>query len=218
MQGMSTKTQPAKTAGRRYTNTRRTAQAAQTRADVLAAAADLFAAQGYNATTLQQIAEKASVAVETVYNGFGSKKKLLRAAVDVAVVGDAQPIPFIERPEVERMRRGPQKQRMQAGMQLLVDIHERSAALVVALYEAGANDDEIAVWAREGEANRKLDVRRSLEMILGHEINEAGLDLIWTLYSAEAFLKLRNEAGWTRDQYEQRMLEASVKLIPLLKP
>jgi AcrR family transcriptional regulator len=212
MQGMSPKTQT-----RRYTNTRRTAQAAQTRADVLAAAGELFRTKGYNATTLQQIADKAGVAVETVYNGFGSKKKLLREAVDVAIVGDAEPIPYIDRPEIEQLRHGPQKQRMTAGMNILADVHERAAALVVALYEAGANDEEIGAWAREGEANRRLDVQRSLEMILEHEIDEAGLDLIWALYSAETFLKLRNEAGWTLDEYKQRMLEASVKLIPLLK-
>jgi AcrR family transcriptional regulator len=207
-----------KTSTRRYTNTRRTAQAAQTRADVLVAAAELFRSQGYNATTLVAIAEKAGVAVETVYNGFGSKKKLLRAAVDVAIVGDAEPVAYIDRPEVQRMRQGSQEQRVRAGIEILTDVHERSAALVTAMYEAAANDDEIAAWAREGEANRKRDVRRSLEMIFEHEIPEPALDLLWALYSPETFLKLRNDAGWTREEYETRIIEASTKLIPLLQP
>ena len=38
------------------------------------------------------------MSVETIYNGFGSKKALLREAMDVAVVGDTEPIPYAERP------------------------------------------------------------------------------------------------------------------------
>jgi TetR/AcrR family transcriptional regulator, regulator of autoinduction and epiphytic fitness len=212
MQGMSTKSQ----APRRYTNTRRTAQAAQTRADVVHAAIELFGEQGYGATTLAAIAERAGVAVETVYNGFGSKKKLLRAAVDVSVVGDTEPIPFIDRPEVHALRTGTQKQRIRAGMKILADIHERSAGIWRALTEAGASDEEVAAWVVEGDANRKLDVRRSLEMIFDREIPEEGVELLWAFYSPEVFTRLRNE-GWTLEQYEQRMYDASTLLVPLLK-
>src|SRR5690554_2448277 len=84
---------------RPYNSTRRARQAAQTRADVLAAAMALFAEQGWAGTTLAAIADEAGVSVETIYNGFGSKKALLREAFDVAVVGDAEPIPLAERPE-----------------------------------------------------------------------------------------------------------------------
>ncbi|MGH9133320.1 MAG: TetR/AcrR family transcriptional regulator, partial [Ilumatobacteraceae bacterium] len=72
---------------RPYRSTRRKQQAARTRSDVLAAAVRLFAEHGWSGSTLAAIAREADVAVETVYGAFGSKKGLLRAAMDVAVVG-----------------------------------------------------------------------------------------------------------------------------------
>ena len=74
-------------------------------------------------TTLAAIAERAGVSVETVYKGFGSKKGLLRAAIDVAVVGDAEPIPFVERPEAHAFGEGPLEQRMAATATVTAAIH-----------------------------------------------------------------------------------------------
>ncbi|HEY7007461.1 MAG TPA: TetR family transcriptional regulator, partial [Jatrophihabitantaceae bacterium] len=73
---------------RTYSSDRRRRQAEQTRADVLRAAVTLFSTSGWSATTLAAIAAEAGVAVETVYSGFGSKKNLLREAIDVSIVGD----------------------------------------------------------------------------------------------------------------------------------
>ncbi|MBD3291456.1 MAG: TetR family transcriptional regulator [Armatimonadia bacterium] len=50
-----------------------------TREAILDAAEDLFATQGYVATTIEQIAERAMVAVGTMYNYFASKSQLLLA-------------------------------------------------------------------------------------------------------------------------------------------
>ena len=44
--------------------------------------------QGYAATTIQQIAEQADVAWQTVYSVFGTKAAVLSAVFDVAVAGD----------------------------------------------------------------------------------------------------------------------------------
>src|SRR6478672_4168311 len=94
------------TAKRAYNSSRRAAQAAQTRADVLAAAVECFRESGWSGTTLNAVAERAGVAVETVYNGFGTKKRLLCEAMDAAVVGDAEPIPLVDRPDWAEMQRG----------------------------------------------------------------------------------------------------------------
>ena len=108
MQPMSsTARRPAGRPARTYDSSRRARQAAQTREEVLAAAVTLFNEQGWAATKLADIAARAGVAVETIYSGFGSKKGLLRAAMDVAVVGDAAPVPFSEREEFLQFGRGP---------------------------------------------------------------------------------------------------------------
>src|SRR5829696_7801027 len=105
-----------KTAGSRpYRSTRRQQQAAQTRHDVLMAAMRLFNTTGWSGTTMAAIAAEAGVAVETIYSGFGSKKQLLRLAMDVAVVGDAEPVPLADRPEWARMAQGSTEARLRAG-------------------------------------------------------------------------------------------------------
>ena len=55
---------------------------------------------------MRDVARAAGVAVETVYSNFGSKSELLLAAIDVAVVGDLEPIPLGERPEFAALGRG----------------------------------------------------------------------------------------------------------------
>jgi len=56
---------------RRYDSTRRQAQAAQTREDILRAAREAFLRRGYPGTTLAAVAMDAGVAVETIYRAFG---------------------------------------------------------------------------------------------------------------------------------------------------
>src|SRR5215469_15242847 len=72
---------------RRYDSTRRQAQAAQTREDILRAAREAFLRRGYPGTTLAVVAGDAGVAVETIYRAFGGKAGLFKAVVEAAVAG-----------------------------------------------------------------------------------------------------------------------------------
>src|SRR3954464_13549960 len=74
-----------------------------TRRRIVTAAADLFLDQGYGATTLDQVAARAGVAVQTVYFHFGNKATLLKEALDVAAVGDDEPVALMERSWIEDM-------------------------------------------------------------------------------------------------------------------
>src|ERR1700754_3430673 len=68
-------------APRAYRSQLRQQQAEATRSRVLAAAAELFAAEGYARTTLAKIAAAAGVSAETV-QGQGPKAALLMATID----------------------------------------------------------------------------------------------------------------------------------------
>ncbi|MET0520598.1 MAG: helix-turn-helix domain-containing protein [Jiangellaceae bacterium] len=63
--------------------TRRTVQAEQTKAEILTVARRRFAAEGYAATTLRDIAAEAGVSVQTVFNSVGSKGDLVRQLNDL---------------------------------------------------------------------------------------------------------------------------------------
>jgi AcrR family transcriptional regulator len=59
----------------------------ETRRRVLAAATQEFAEQGYRKATIARIATRADVAVQTVYHAWGSKRALLRGALETAITG-----------------------------------------------------------------------------------------------------------------------------------
>ena len=130
MQAMPSETGKTRVAtSRSYTSTRRAAQAARTCHDVLAASIALFDESGWSATTLPAIAARAEVAVDTIYHGFGSKKALLRAALDTAVVGDDAAVPLAERPEFRSLAAGTTEERMRRGIRLNAEIQARAAGV-----------------------------------------------------------------------------------------
>ncbi len=83
----------------------RAARTRATRRRIVDAAAELFIAEGYGTTTLEQIAKRAGVAVQTVYFHFGNKRTVLKEAVDVAAVGDDEQVALLERPWLEEAAR-----------------------------------------------------------------------------------------------------------------
>src|SRR6185437_16446495 len=90
----------------------RAARTRATRRRIVDAATELFVATGYGTTTLEQIAERAGVAVQTVYFHFGNKRTVLKEAVDIAAVGDDEPVPLLDRPWLVKLRTEPDARRV----------------------------------------------------------------------------------------------------------
>src|SRR5690349_16397972 len=76
---------------------KRVRDAPGTRRRMLEAARELFVRNGYGATTLKEIADRAGVAVQTIYFTFGNKRVLLKELVDVAIAGDLEPVATMDR-------------------------------------------------------------------------------------------------------------------------
>ena len=85
---------------RPYDATGRRERARQRRRDVVVAAQALFEADGFQATTISAVAQRAGVSAESVYKGFGTKAALAKAVFDFVIAGDDEPIPMAERPGV----------------------------------------------------------------------------------------------------------------------
>ena len=171
-----------------------------------------FSATGWAGTTLAAIAEEAGVSVETIYNGFGSKKGLLRAAMGVAVVGDTEPIPFVQRPAFLDLGKGTLDERIVRGIALVADIHARSAGVWLAIVEAAGADEEVDAWRLEMEKGRRLDTARSLELIFDRPVDEQLVSMLWILYSPETYFKLVRDSGMSRDRYEAFLVDATNRL------
>ena len=128
-----------------------------TRRRMLAVARNLFVDQGYAATTVDEIAAQAGVAVQTVYYTFRTKGSLLREVVDAAAAGGDQASPTMERAWARDMLSANTAQRVVAlAVEHGTAIYERvKAALWPAVTAAGAADPDVATyWSSVSAARR----------------------------------------------------------------
>src|SRR3954467_8132904 len=118
-------------------------RARDTRRRIVDAAAALFVAEGYGATTLEQIAARAGVAVQTVYFHFGNKRTVLKEAVDVAAVGDDEQVALLERPWLSELRAEPDPRRVvELWMVSSTAIYRRIGPIMAAVRDAAVTDPE----------------------------------------------------------------------------
>jgi len=187
---------------RRYSSARRDRQAGQTRTEILAAAARLFARGGWAGTTLAAIAAEAEVAVETIYSGFKSKKVLLQAAMDFAIAGDQEPIALMDRDQARQLTEVPLELRLQQSIEWIGGIYRGPVVGVwFAMLEAAASDPEVATWCDEHEQRRRDTTAALIPMALDKAIEPATLDAIWAVSSMEIYAKLTRQRAWTHTQW-----------------
>ena len=199
---------------RAYQSSRRQLQAVRTRTEVLDAALLLFADRGWAATGMRDVASEAGVSVETVYANFGSKTELLMAAIDVGVVGDAEPVALAERQEFVSLGRGGRAARARAAAHLVTEIHQRNGGMIRALREAAASDPEAARRYREGELRRRADVQEAAVLVAGRPVPDRERDGLWAVTDVETYWLLTELGGWTPDEYEAWLAEVIDKLVP----
>ena len=208
MQWYCTSMGPVKTQNAR--RSRRAERAEQTRLRILESATALFDARGYAATTMEAIAERADVAVETVYSRFRTKANLLDAILEPAIVGVTDGCDLFDLPDIARVRQCP-NQRAQIRMlaHFSRGILERTAVAHRILRSAAASDAAAAELQR-ADANRRRDGQRVyVEMLLANGPLRDGLtppDAAAT-YSAlsnpNTYALLVGERGWSADKFEE---------------
>jgi AcrR family transcriptional regulator len=204
---------------RGYRSELRQQQAEQTRARILAAAADLFAADGYARTTLAKIAAAAGVSVETV-QGHGPKAALLIAAAEVAGVGVSGEDNLLDLDVGRRMIAidDPGAALDFVGM-IATDIHLRTARLAPALFGGANSDPELDRYLDEFIAGINLQVRRVFEVYRDRGWLRADVpfdELVETaavVTSVETYLRITRRDGWSAEAYQawcRRMLAETV--------
>lgn len=200
--------------GRRaYRSARRQQQAAETRALVLAAATSQFASRGWSGTGMRDVAKQAGVAVETVYANFRSKTELLLAAIDVGVVGDAEPVPLSERPEFVALGVGSFDDRIAAAARLVADINGRTAGLRLALGEAAVSEPQIAAKVEELEQRRRDNIREAAELAVGRPVDDDEVDGLWAVMGVDVFHLVTGVGGRTVPEYERWLAGMTKRLL-----
>jgi AcrR family transcriptional regulator len=189
----------------------RAEQARATRRRILAAAAEQFVARGYAATPLEQVAEQAGVAVQTVYFHFGNKPTLLKHVLDVAAVGDDEPVPLLERPWLKQIQQETEPRRIiQLWLANSRQILHRVAPLMRVMRAATGTDPDLAAQWETNQQQTRTAYALLAQLLAGRHALKPGMDIdqardiAFTITNVESYLQFTDVCGWTPDQWQER--------------
>ncbi|GAA2090666.1 TetR/AcrR family transcriptional regulator [Streptomyces albiaxialis] len=185
-------------------------KAAETRRRILEAAGELFVRQGYGASTLQDIASRAGVAVQTVYFVFGNKRTVLKELVDVTIAGDDEPVATMDRAWFRAGIDAPDARehlRLHvAGTRAVLD---RVAPVTQVVATALATDPEVAaMWPGDEDPRHIVQTAAARSMMAKPGAREDvtpehAADVLYGLLSPETYLLFVRERGWEPERWER---------------
>ncbi|MTL15263.1 TetR family transcriptional regulator [Nocardia seriolae] len=195
------------------------ARKAETERRILDAAARLFIADGYAATSLAAVADVAEVGARTVYLRFGTNAELHKRALDVANVGDTQEIDLAHRDWHILAATAPTlEERITAYAHGAAGLMERAAPLIAA---AAAAEPSEPLIAEAGHAGRMAtqqhiaDIWRAMRAD-GLLHPEADLDWIITtvgpLGQADTYNLMVRTLGWSSADYARWLHDTWLRL------
>ena len=180
------------------------------RTAVVDAARALFLERGYGATTIEAISARSDVPPATVYRLFSSKRGILKALLDVAIVGDDEAVPLADRPHVRSLFADPDPKELLAGFAgLTAQVNSRTAPIYRILVSAASSDPDAAVLLDELTRQRRDGqgrIARSLARAgaLRPKLRERdAADVIHALMSPEVYGLLVIDRGWPSERYER---------------
>jgi AcrR family transcriptional regulator len=185
-----------------------------TKERVLAAARTLFVRHGIDRVTIAKIAERARVAVPTVYALYTSKEGILRALMRASLFG--------ERFQVARAKL--------EGVTDPVELIALTAHVARAVYEAESSElglmrgatafsPDLRRLEQEFERIRFEMQEERVRRLFTRSKQKKGLELdearriLWMYTSRDVYRMLVQEGGWTPDQYQKWLAETLVNAL-----
>jgi len=203
---------------RRYDASKRRQAAARTRQAILDAALELFTSQGYAATPMTAIAERAGVALDTVYAAAGRKPELARLLIETAISGTSQAVPAEERDYVQAIRDA-----RDAGTKIAIyasamrGIVGRLAPVLSIIEQAAPAEPELAALWREIANRRAANMRRfvaDLAAVAPLRVDPGdAADIVWATNAPELYQLLVSQRGWSPERYEHFLADAWHRLL-----
>ena len=192
---------------RRYDASKRRDAATRTRAAILDAARQLFGDRGYTATPMTAIAERAGVALDTVYASVGRKPELARLLVETAISGTSEAVPAGERDYVRAIQAAADAEtKITIYAAAIRAIAARLSPLLAMLQQAAPAEPQLAALWQEIAERRHANMRRFVADLatvatLRVEPGEAA-DIVWATNAPELYQLLVGQRGWTPERYE----------------
>jgi AcrR family transcriptional regulator len=194
--------------------TKRAQRAQETRRRIVSAARDLFVEQGYGGTLMPQIAERAGVAVQTIYFTFGTKRALLKEAVDVDIAGDFEPVVTMDRPWFQQALGAETAESMlRSHVHGTCQVLQRVAPIIQVLEAAAAADPEVAaLWDFDGDPRHEVQSAAAAALLdkpgaLGDITAEHAADVLYGVLSPDVYRLMVKNRGWSLAAFERWTFE-----------
>ncbi len=195
--------------------TRRDVAAEATRREILGAARRLFARNGFAATSIQQIADEAGVAVQTIYSSVGPKSKLVVALADL--IDEEADVATLGRALGET---DDPRELIARAVHLTRQVYERCGDIIsVALSAARDDPDAAAVLGEglrrhtDGTARAAMRLASMGALVPGTDGEQAGA-VLSMMTSPASWEALVGASGWSYDEGEE-WLTASLQTLLL---
>jgi AcrR family transcriptional regulator len=203
---------------RRYDATGRRQAAARTRAAILDAARELFTERGYAATPMTAIADRAGVALDTVYAAVGRKPEVARLLIETAISGTDQAIPAEQRDYVRAIQAAPNAATKIAIYAAAITAIAPRLALVLGIIQQAAHaEPELARLWNEIAERRAVNMRRfvaDLATVAPLRLDpDQAADIVWATNATELYQLLVGQRGWSPQRYERFLADTWQRLL-----
>lgn len=176
---------------------------------MIGAARKLFIEQGYESTTIAQVARSAGVSVPTVQKVFGTKAGLAKAVYDVTLAGDDEPVPLGDRPVFQRLEAETDPYEvLRLYAEIGRDLWSRLGELFpVILSGAMSGDGDLVGLRRTISAESRIGATELVDKLIaigglrpGIDRDQA-IDVLWWLIQPEQYVVLVGHAGWPLERF-----------------
>lgn len=155
---------------------------------------------------MQQVADRAGVAVQTLYLRFGTKDQLLAEVEDVIILGGEPTSRLMEQPWVRSLRKEHDPHRLlELFVNVETDIKERVCPLVASVGRA-LPSDAATISRRESGRDQffglLVDRLDALGALRPRVSRDRALDIMRAIDTFEGYVELTLRRGWSRDEYE----------------
>lgn len=199
----------------------RQANAEATSARIVHHAYELLCERGYRGTTMEAVAGRAGVAVQTVYFVFHTKDDLLQAVHSWTVLGEENQPPQLQGWHIAALREADAARALEKLVAGVATINARMAPLIP-VYHAVSMDPAGEIY-RRSELLRRDDMDQLVDTLTKKTPLRRGLtrrqaaDLIFVLTGPECYRSFVLDAGWTQQQWVRwvsRTLRYDLLLLP----
>jgi AcrR family transcriptional regulator len=199
---------------RPYKSVARNTRAAETRTRILNSAKNLFESEGFEAVTIEKMAQAANVSIPTIYSLFQSKRGVLRALMDEVLPSDQ----FTALVEESLQEKSPKK-RLAISAKIGRQMYDVERAQMAIFRGAAVLAPEFRELEKEREMRRYTRQEVTIRAMVKENSLMEGLDstkardILWALTGRDMYRMFVIEQGWSSDEYEKWLTQLLVSTL-----